>query len=799
MSLTMALSLTLCSVFPADSTLASPKADSVFSYSSIKTDSFVPLEKGKVLYEGFQNGLGNTFKSLSDTSRYKSLLKQKGNTLKNFAKSLLPKEYVKINSLQLNANAQFYFSNNENKPRGFAQNYVGYDVRSNISLVGLPFDVQVFFTTASGGPYGNLSGISVNFNYEKFLADLKASAMKQLENERKSSEQELKQSLLGEELSSLRKAINLELLQNPTDAKSFSLSKTDLSNSFGMDFDETLDWNNSANFLQTQSDSLTRNYTGNINLNSINLDSTYSAADSSRLTTSTDSTKSQTFSKLDTTITKTKKQVSRIDSLKRAYNFKAEEYRKQKALYEGEVNARAKEAKDYGNPDKLLSMIPMKDSQRKIFEHLASVKVLQFGNINPNYSKLYLANGGMQGINIAYNYKLLYVAGCAGKILSIPHVSYNQDFMRAVGNGVFRFDSYAAAGRLGVGRIESNNLIFSAIYTKHQQHNTDTVSANSIRNENLILSLSGNVKIKEIITLAAELAFANPNKAKEYNVSARDYFLVNSGATATLAVLVPEIKTKIKTEYSRIAPGFISGSQAFLRNDREDIKVKIEQPFLKSKIKLTSLFNYQRTDIGNLHNYKTSFYTYGGDVQFFFPKYPLVKVGYLGYQMQQKRLSELTDASFRSNFSNVYLLAVHNTTIKKTTLHQSVHVNFQYSQAFHQNNIGITYTGNIGHKSHDCGITLSTTKSLSDNNFDFTDIGVMYSFTHKVVMISNNTGVIIGRFSGYNPYNNTSINFKLNQFRIGLTNRLYALPVVNRVPIENILQFQFSWSLYQTQ
>lgn len=149
-------------------------------------------------------------------------------------------------------------------------------------------------------------------------------------------------------------------------------------------------------------------------------------------------------------------------------------------------------------------------------------------------------------------------------------------------------------------------------YAKDNMNSLDSIpeAKNVLPQENLVLSLSGEVKLGNYFTLEAEYANSAITKdlraetAKTDEFSPSGLLFNNRTSTAYYSALKSRLgfnsgSAAIGIGYERIDPGYETLGAYFFNNDFENITLDASNTFFKDKLTLAFTIGYQRDDLEN--------------------------------------------------------------------------------------------------------------------------------------------------------------------------------------------------------
>lgn len=309
-----------------------------------------------------------------------------------------------------------------------------------------------------------------------------------------------------------------------------------------------------------------------------------------------------------------------------------------------------------------------------LYNRLLNIRQFSIGRSRLDYSELTGKNINLKGVNFEYSSKRIYLAFAAGGI------DYRyRDFGLPLYNTVKQF-MYMA--RVGKGRPEQNHF-YLTLY-KGQKQLTPSFSFNP--NPPAVASvtgISGELKyvVKENTTIVVEAAESAAPDYRSQPVKTAKFRFTDSRAQAIAVAArsyLPKTNTKIDAFYKYTGANFQSFSSFVSNNTLTSWQLKIDQPFLKRKLRVsgslkqnvfTNPYIPQRYDSKTV--LKSLYLTYKER------RRPVISAGY----MPVSQLIKLDNQVFETQFNSLSVSAFHQYRIKIITAASMLMVNRFYNSA----------------------------------------------------------------------------------------------------------------------
>lgn len=279
---------------------------------------------------------------------------------------------------------------------------------------------------------------------------------------------------------------------------------------------------------------------------------------------------------------------------------------------------------------------------------LTKLHRLDIGMCTPNYSKLLINGGTIQGINIEFENDAYFLAITHGITLNSFYTSYfNQTNLSQPNSALYNFFDFKNSNgnrrltvvKLGPGSLENTHLHFGISYSSGLRSTYRSgIYASGItgtgKEHNYVIELDGKWKINSANTIEiaigksslrqvnASIENSNQGYSNFMNSAERSY-----AAIARYLTVLPFTKTQVTLSSRWIDPFFKSYGLGYMRSDNFRYEIKAEQN-LGSKIKLMVFFRKDVDNLLNLYNYETSLQSVGLNLSLKLSKRFSLRAGY---------------------------------------------------------------------------------------------------------------------------------------------------------------------------
>jgi hypothetical protein len=461
-------------------------------------------------------------------------------------------------------------SDNQYSTQGIPQNYVRTYVNADVDLFGIPFSTGYNYTTESNSGANKINNFRFSFQYEQFHRNLKTRMEQRLQTDKQDKIKRVTKIDIGN--------LNKEFgkLQNELSAK---------------DYKRLIDKNIKVLELGERDTSFKKSYR-------------YKKAHKQNLD-----------------------HQAKLDRLKEIEKLKTD-YLKYSQV--ADYDTRMKELnlsrpKDFRRGAKRFGLIKPGQS---IF---LSVKKLDLGTFDPDYTTLVLSGVSLTGVNIEMNPGNLYGAFTWGK--AVANFDNPLAFSSLAGGRTIM------AGRLGVGQKEKLLVAMSLLKGTDDAGNMvkDSNYNYYLPNYNYVIGADVKYKINEQAEVGVEYAKSqNREIGKETrNTEEQIGNLVNpeqgkysSAWYAYTKFNINDNRTRIKASTRIVDPFYYSFGTPYLRRDNFRIELKGEQLFWKNQITTGITYRRDRDNLYGLKQGTSVNNTYIFNAQIRIKKYPYLILTY---------------------------------------------------------------------------------------------------------------------------------------------------------------------------
>lgn len=485
-----------------------------------------------------------------------------------------PKRKVEFHS-QLNLTG--FYTDIQNPRSLNEQQYLRIQANPKISLFGLPFQSEIYYTTESNRVY-NTNSFSLHFDKEKFLQNLQQQAQQQVKEKRK------------------------EILNKATDLRKHEISTQQLENELKLN---QRGWQIDSQYLsklqQQAEEKLEKELKEQEELAKQQLDSQRGVWQDSA---EKDKRVAENKKRIDSLRYEIEKKKNLLVSKKKTadslYAVNYEKYMKIKAKadtlkqqYEtAKVWLNKADSFSHNPKDVIANMAGGK--LQKAIKRVGNVEKLDIGNIQPQYGELMMGGVPARGIDVQVNPQRWIVKTTLARTF---------DNFGAIGNLPAQYNRNLAA--MGLGReIKSNRIFGRVIWNAGYLWDTEKAfenNGNCIKN--FLTGADWQLQVIKKIKLNGEIVHSDFQKEYGKNsIVIRDYKLqspvrytvwdkVSAKANvefATQSLGTPYIKVQ------RLGSVFQNVANPFLRRDFQEIQTGIKGGILKNKVQIAAF--YMRTN-----------------------------------------------------------------------------------------------------------------------------------------------------------------------------------------------------------
>jgi hypothetical protein len=474
---------------------------------------------------------------------------------------------------------------------------------------------------------------------------------------------------------------------------------------------------------------------------------------------------------------------AQVDSLKDEYGKVKKRARQYQQLIKGNWNE-LQSAHDWKNKLQEYGFsdinIPAK------YRWLLGLRSFSLGRSPVNYSELTAKNVSVNGINVEYN-SWYYFALTAGMV--------NYRFRDFVVSNVNRKPQYLGMVRAGLGRLEKNYFILSALSGKKQLFASSAAVNSTIPITNL--SAESRWTINRTSYLTAEVGksmtpdFRNnpPEGSNTLKLSDRD----NQAIALHIYSDIPVTKSKLEAFYKKTGANYQSFSSYSTNAAMESWFVKADQNFFKRRLRIAASLRkneFVNPFIAQDYKSNTVFKSFTATMRV--KKWPVVTIGYQPLSQYTKVDDQVIENRFQTfNATLFHYYPVRQLKMATTIMVNKFYnnntdtgylyynaINTYFTQTFYFNaftaNAGISYTKNSNYTLQilDGGIQPNIPKfgtigvGIKLNNLNHSEIKAggyvmanIHLFKHDLLFLSYERGYLPGNKHGLVPNEMGTVQF----------------------------------------
>ena len=672
---------------------------------------------------------------LPDFSKRRELIKTEKDKLKQDGKSLLqeaaksagfPNFTKEKPSLGGEFRMESYAANTQNPRQLNEQVYSRFYLTPRVSLFGLPFTTDLYYTTEDNSVY-NSNSISLNFDVWAFRDKISEGLKKEIEEKKRldkmrqydlSNLDRQKERLQGELDNLISKD---ELIKQQEKLKNEAEGKLD-SEIYKTKGAIENEQKNLKNKLESKAnekkDSLASSQKEKINGDStlLNKDSIYSAK-----IEKLDSTKRKKAEQIQKTLVQIEKKQKQLEALR---NFDS-----------SKVNL---DPRDLDNPDVLISQLDSNSKGAKIIKLVSQVEQFSIGIAYPEYSPYLMYGIPVKGFDMHFNAENTFYGVTVGRGTREDISSFTQvrpEFKRNI-----------LAANYGIGEKQGNHIALEIMYARDVLK--DLPQGYSPK-ENKVVSLTGQYKLSKKLDIEAGLATSQYKHnihlpqteilidSVNYTPS---YGLKANMAMDLKAIYKPIKNTEIEAVYKKVNPSFYSIGNPFLRRNFREYEVKVKQVFWKNRIHSSVFYKENQDNVMNTSETTNNMKGYGIRVETKFKKYPNLLFLYSPYQQGNNHPDSLLRT--QNNLAITTATLTYMKRFKKVNTFTLVnyftsHMDFSnFEKPVKVRMLTVQEDIQVGARTtYSIGYMKSRTLPLVDSvNSDGFNIGVMYRTSKRITM-----------------------------------------------------------------
>jgi hypothetical protein len=617
------------------------------SNSLAKQNVFIEKEKHQQSYDSIQKLKKKQYVNQSETEIQKLLSKTDSNARKHHqyqGKTLLKKEVQPINNqinnskslqqqqktklnqqlkrkkiiaLSAEIRSDNYFTTAQNPLMRNEPYYSRLYIAPTVSLFGLPFKGNFFFTTENNNTYKS-DFFSFRFDANAY----KQMAAKELQNqinEAKKTDRlrsidiqrtNVETSKYEQELNRLKSQIpNLDSFQNQVTQKAEHRSKAYIEEQEKLAKEKLKNASESEkqkieNDLKHKKDSITLHYQQEAG------DSLAKAQQKGKQTI--DTTKLRKYLKLKAQFDQLQLKKQKLEQLRQEDSSKVMQ----------KISASR-------NPDDLRKMAKeqMKGKGGQFLQQMLSIERFGIGVVNPQYSENTLFASSVKGLDIGVNRENYFYDLTIGRT--------TPQFLGMFSDKAPEYTRNIVVSRIGLGEIRKDHLAFEVLHAYDPINPNEKENISPIRNT--VYNISGQYTFLKNTIIQSHVAHSS---YKELNTRTtnNNYKASNNLNLSALRSYLLKVNhnigenTKAEVVFKQTGIGFRTIGNPFLRKNFREIETKLEQQFYKKRIKLSVMYKEMRDNLVEIGAATNRIKGYGLKISTSFDKYPNITLSYNPYQ-----------------------------------------------------------------------------------------------------------------------------------------------------------------------
>lgn len=452
----------------------------------------------------------------------------------------------------------------------------------------------------------------------------------------------------------------------------------------------------------------------------------------------------------------------RTDSLETLYNKMNANVAKYKSIINNISNGQIPydkiwdELKTYGIKK---NVIPRK------YIMLLNIRKLGIGRNQLNYSELTSKNMSLTGVNFEYN-SWYYAAVAAGTV--------DYRFRDFVINNNNRKPQYMYMGRLGIGTVESNHLIFS-MYKGQKQLFAASSNAASLQSISVTgLAVEGKLRLNKYAYILAEAAQSISPDFRNTPATKTRFTLddvSNKALFTKFYSYIYKTGSHFEATYKFTGANFQSFSSFQTNSVYKSWSVKADQLFFKRKLKLAaSIRSNEFTNPYIIQQYKSNTVFKSIQATFRTRKFPVITAGYLPVSQItaiDNQFAENIFYSFNAGLFHTYRLGIaHATSVFSFNKYYNNESDTSY---LYYNANNVYYNQSIVFKMYTLNLSVSHSKS---NSFELNVLDAGLEF-NMIKWIEIGAGLKINDFDRSISETGWYTNMRFNIKKLGVLSLTY--------------------------
>lgn len=322
------------------------------------------------------------------------------------------------------------------------------------------------------------------------------------------------------------------------------------------------------------------------------------------------------------------------------------------------------------DPDDLKKMAESQLPGKKLLQSVLSIDRFGIGLVNPLYSEFTLSNASIKGIDIGINKQNYFYDVTMGKT--------TKQVISPFLNSLPEYDRYIAVARMGYGELKKD---FIAIEYLHA-FDKDNIDPLIPKVNNGVINISARYTFLKQLLLEGNAA-QSTYKESYLNTENR---VVNGTSNASIGseyMRAYQIKAtqsigknaKVEAEVKQTGAGFRTVGNPFLRRNFRELELKYEQQLFKKKIKVSAFYKEMRDNLLEVNLATNRLKGYGVKLSTSFVKVPNLTLSYSPYQQGNNH----PDSLYRTNNQFSILSAIITYKKRWKTLQWNSFCNFTRS------------------------------------------------------------------------------------------------------------------------
>lgn len=312
-----------------------------------------------------------------------------------------------------------------------------------------------------------------------------------------------------------------------------------------------------------------------------------------------------------------------------------------------------KDARNVRDPDQIRKMAQDKLPGKELLQSILSIDRFGIGLVNPQYSEFTLFAASVKGLDIGINKDKYFYDLTLGKT--------TRQFLGPFSGTKPVYDRYIGVVRLGIGELKGQFIAAEYLYAFDDK----ITDPQQPMVKNGVLNVSGRINFLHKMSLEANAAQSTYKESfvKLENIVANPAARV-LGPEANMAYqgkLTQTVSKNIKLDASirQTGAGFRTVGNPFLRRNFREAQFNYEQQMLKNRIKLTAFYKEMRDNLSETNIATNRMKGYGLKLSTAFEKYPNLMLSYSPYQQGNNH----PDSLYRTN--NQFAVTTAMLTYKK--------------------------------------------------------------------------------------------------------------------------------------